>query len=471
MTHKLNCQQSLQSPMVSLDEPRMNLLPHTRSIKELHDAFRSGRATPLDETRSALARSLDKCADHVFNKLTAGRALAAAERSTRRYALGDDLGLLDGINIAWKDIFDQRGEITTAGSKTRASKPVSKCNAKCVDLLENAGVCSLGRTNLSEFAFSGLGINPHFGTPANALSQDQILIPGGSSSGSAVAVALGIATVGIGTDTSGSVRVPAALNGIVGFRPSQARYDRTGVFPLSDSLDTVGTFARTVEDIAAVDRLLKKPGSAASPATLDRVIYDLADSLETQWDGDIYDQYVATLQDYEKRGFKIEVKRLNALRQTKELFQQYGTLVAIEAKRLHRRAINGPDRHLLDPVVAERLQRAPEVSASIYQVYLRKRADLITDATTEIGGSIIAYPTVPEGAPSLSELMESAVLASEKNARMLSNTMIASFLDLPGITIPTGDDGNECPGSILLSGPRSSDDALLWHAQIMQPIK
>lgn len=440
-------------------------LPQSCSILEHHANFRSGRLNPIEEVQSSLARATDKRADHVFIKLTPKRAIAAAERSAWRYAAGDDLGLLDGVTIVWKDLFDQNGEVTTAGSKTRLSQPIAHSNAACVDLLEDAGGCSIGRTNLSEFAFSGIGINPHFGTPANAFSGESALIPGGSSSGSAIAVALNIATIGIGTDTSGSVRIPAALNGIVGFRPSQARYDRGGVFPLSVSLDTVGTFARSVGDIIVVDRILAKPTSKLSPRNLDRTIYDLSDSLETDWDGEVYDQYVSTLRAYERQGYKIKNKGLVAFDQATELFQQFGTLVAIEAKMLHMKIINGPDRHLLDPMIAERLSAAPDVSISTYKEYLQKRIEAIYDAGKEIGGATIAYPTVPEIAPKLSEVSASAERAAEKNAGMLCNTMIASFLDLPGITMPTSSGKCGLPGSILLSCAQGSDDALLDHAQ------
>ena len=442
----------------------MNFPPMSTILKQ-YAGFQAGCLDPTDEVRSSLNRAIEKRADHVFIKLTPERALAAAEQSARRFALRNDLGPLDGITIVWKDLFDQVGEVTTAGSKSRKSVPVAKSNAACVDLLENAGCCSLGRTNLSEFAFSGLGINPHFGTPANAISKDSTRIPGGSSSGSAVAVALNIATIGIGTDTSGSVRIPAALNGIVGFRPSQERYDRTGVFALSASLDTIGTFAKSVEDIALVDQILTKSSSRGRTSDLDRTIYDLSDSLDTEWDDDVYEKYLSTLRSYEQLGYKIKVKNLNVFRQAADLFQKYGVLVAIEAKRVHKSILEGPDRHLLDPMIAMRLRAAPVLSTPIYKEYLRKRNDAIVDTKSEIGTALVSFPTVPRTAPALSEISESVDIAARENARMLSNTMIASFLDLPGISMPTGSDKDGLPGSILLSCAQGNDEALLSHAK------
>jgi aspartyl-tRNA(Asn)/glutamyl-tRNA(Gln) amidotransferase subunit A len=438
------------------------------AIHKSHNDFRSQRTNPLDETRSSLIRATEKDADHVFIKLTPKRALAAAESSSQRYALGNDLGLLDGISVVWKDLFDQAGELTTAGSKTRMERPAAKTNATCVDLLESAGCCSLGRTNLSEFAFSGLGVNPHFGTPSNAFFKDSERIPGGSSSGSAVAVALKIATIGIGTDTSGSVRVPAALNGIVGFRPTQTRYDRNGVFPLSSSLDTVGTFARSVADITIIDRVLSRFKPLGSFGRLDQTIFDLSGSLETEWDGAIYDQYQATLRTFESRGYKVEIRGLSSIQKTRRLFEEFGTLVAIEAKELHQMVLEGPKHGLIDPVVAKRLNEVPKVSSLVYKEYCRQRAVAIYCAKTEIGEAMVAFPTVPEAATLLSELIGSPSLAAEKNVRMLSNTMIASFLDLPGIALPTFSENCLVPGSILLSGAQGQDEALLRHAALSE---
>ena len=169
--------------------------------------------------------------------------------------------------MAWKDLFDVAGTPTTAGSATRADAPAATTDAAIVRTLTEAGMVCLGKTNLSEFAFSGLGINRWFGTPANPL--DPARLPGGSSSGSAVAVALGLTPLAIGTDTSGSVRVPAAFCGLVGFKASTGRYDTSGMIPLAPTLDSVGVLARQVADVLAIDTVLSGTShvdaSAAGP--------------------------------------------------------------------------------------------------------------------------------------------------------------------------------------------------------------
>jgi aspartyl-tRNA(Asn)/glutamyl-tRNA(Gln) amidotransferase subunit A len=258
------------------------------------------------------------------------------------------------------------------------------------------------------------------------------------------------------------------LNGILGFRPSQARYDRRGVFALSESLDTIGIFANSVEDIVLVDQVLASSAGPVQAPILDRTIYDLTDSLDTDWDDDIYEKYRSTLRAYEHLGYEIKAKKLNVFRQAAELFRQYGTLVAIEAKRHHKDLLEGPNRHMLDPLIAQRLNAALDVPNATYEEFLRKRGDAIGAAKDEIGTAVVAYPTVPRTAPSFSEVSASADIAIRENMLLLSNTMIASFLDLPGISMPTGNCKDGLPGSILLSCARGRDDALFSHAQRLQ---
>ena len=165
--------------------------------------------------------------------------------------------MLDGIPIAWKDLFDIEGMATTAGSVVLADAAEGRQDAAVVTALKSAGMVAIGRTNMSEFAFSGLGINPHYGTPENPHSTDVPRIPGGSSSGAGVAVAAGLVPVAMGTDTGGSVRIPAAFNGIVGYKATRGRYAMEGVFPLAKSLDSLGPLCRTVQDAVWIDAAMR----------------------------------------------------------------------------------------------------------------------------------------------------------------------------------------------------------------------
>jgi aspartyl-tRNA(Asn)/glutamyl-tRNA(Gln) amidotransferase subunit A len=206
-----------------------------------------------ERTLAAIAACDDQA---IFTLLTAERARAEAKASARRLREGRPASILDGVPIVWKDLFDLEGLPTTAGSHLLEAAPPAKTDAAVVSRLKDAGMICIGRANMTEFAYSGIGLNPHYGTPRNPHGRAEPRVPGGSSSGSAVVVARGLAPVAIGSDTGGSVRIPAAFNGIIGYKASTDRYPMNGVFPLSPTLDTLGVFSRTVADAVAVDALL-----------------------------------------------------------------------------------------------------------------------------------------------------------------------------------------------------------------------
>ncbi|TIT74100.1 MAG: amidase, partial [Mesorhizobium sp.] len=192
--------------------------------------------------------------EKVYTKLYVEAARAAADASDARRKAGVSLGPLDGAIVSIKDLFDVAGEPTRAGSLMLASAQSAAQDAAIVRRLRQAGALILGKTNMTEFAFTAIGDNPHYGTPGNAA--DASLIPGGSSSGAGVAVGEGTSTISIGSDTGGSVRIPASLNGAVGFKPTARRVPLAGAFPLSATLDSIGPLARSVADCAATDAIM-----------------------------------------------------------------------------------------------------------------------------------------------------------------------------------------------------------------------
>src|SRR5947199_2326760 len=215
-----------------------------------------------DRLEQALARIGDPKGEGARACLTVytEAAHAAADAADARANSGISLGPLDGAIVTIKDRFDVTGEPTRAGSRIMADAPPAKADAPVVRRLRAAGAVIVAKTNMTEFAFSGGGANPHYGTPGNPA--DRARIPGGSSSGAAVAAADGMCQIAIGTDTGGSTRIPAALCGIVGFKPSQWRVPTTGAYPLSYMLDSVGPLARTVADCAGADAVLAGQESA-----------------------------------------------------------------------------------------------------------------------------------------------------------------------------------------------------------------
>src|ERR1700730_3584612 len=222
------------------------LNPSKRTVLEIAADLADGRTTSRELVEAALAQITDPGGEGARTsvKVYAERARAAADAQDQLRKAGYTASPLAGLPVSLKDLFDVAGERTLAGSKALDDTPPAQCDAAIVARLRAAGAVLIGRTNMTEFAFSGVGINPHYGTPGNPY--DRRLIPGGSSSGAAVSVSDGGAVVAIGTDTGGSVRIPAAPCGIVGFKPTQKRIPRDGVTTLSTTLDSIGPLANSV---------------------------------------------------------------------------------------------------------------------------------------------------------------------------------------------------------------------------------
>ena len=234
-----------------------------RSAAEIGRLIAAGNLDPVEAAEFFLGRIERDRDNPSFILVTRERALEEAEASRKRRREGRAAGPLDGVPVAWKDLVDMGGERTTAGSALFMASPPKEKDAPIVANLAAAGMVALGKTNLSEFAFSALGLNPHFGTPRNPRDPTTPRVAGGSSSGAAVAVAGGLAPCAIGSDTGGSIRAPASFCGIVGFKTSEGRIDKSGVFPLSRTLDTIGPLAHTVEDCVLIDMALR--GQKATP--------------------------------------------------------------------------------------------------------------------------------------------------------------------------------------------------------------
>jgi len=242
------------------------------SVAQLSSLIQTTAVDPIEVTE-AVIDGIEAHADRaVFTTILKDRATEEAKASSKRMKEGRSRGMLDGIPIAWKDLFDIKGRTTTAGSTVLASGPAAQEDAPVVATLKQAGMVSIGCTNMSEFAFSGLGLNPHYDTPHNPRSSDLPRIPGGSSSGAGVAVAAGLVPVAMGTDTGGSVRIPAAFNGIVGYKATRGRYPMAGVYPLAKSLDSLGPLCRTVQDAVWIDAGMR---GAAAPSIVARPLKGL----------------------------------------------------------------------------------------------------------------------------------------------------------------------------------------------------
>lgn len=417
---------------------------------------------PTDVAARTLA-AVRACDDPViFVRLTEERATDEARIASRLAREGRPRSLLDGVPVAWKDLFDLAGVTTTAGSRVLAREPRAERDACVVARLASAGMVCIGHTNMTEFAFSGIGLNPHYGTPRNAHGDARV--PGGSSSGSAVAVARGLVPVAIGSDTGGSVRIPAAFNGIVGYKSSGGRYPMDGVFPLSRTLDTLGVFARTVTDAVLVDAAMRgqiAPSVRRRPVAGQRIVVPtnvVFDDVEPA----VLANFEAALARLRDAGAVVERTRLTAFDEILALGAKRGTIVTAEAYALHRERLDGADAAAIDRRVVERARNGAAIAMADYAILLQERRRMIAAFTPYFAdGTLIAFPTVAHTAPAIAALEADEALFHRFNIKTLRNTMLGNFLDWCGVSIPSGSDAGGLPTAFLLSGPPGGDDDLL----------
>jgi aspartyl-tRNA(Asn)/glutamyl-tRNA(Gln) amidotransferase subunit A len=407
----------------------------------------------------ALARIADPKGEGARACLTvyAEEARAAAAAADARAAHGVSLGPLDGAIVSIKDLFDVAGEKTRAGSKVLAeeAKP-AEADAAIVRRLRSAGAVIVAKTNMTEFAYSSLGANPHFGTPGNPA--DRARVPGGSSSGAAVSAADGMCEIAIGSDTGGSVRIPAALCGLVGFKPTKRRVPTDGAFPLSFTLDSVGPLSRSVAECADTDAVMAGEEPAPlEPMSVDGLRFGLDEGLPL--DG---------LDDIVGAAFALAVKRLDdaGVRVTTEiisLFDDMNEVMALggippaEACAIHRERIarRGAD---VDPNVRLRIDKGCAMPAADYVTTLQARARLIGAMDRRLATlDALIMPTTPIVAPTIAEVADQQTFFARHNM-LVRNTAIGNFFNLCAISLPLP---ASLPVGLMLVGRSGSDRMLL----------
>lgn len=410
----------------------------------------------LDNTMDALLRAGRE--REVFLSLLPARARAEARQSDGRT---ERLGPLDGSTVSWKDMIAIKGVTTRAGSSHWRAEAPAAVDAEVVDRASKAGLVSIGVTNQSELAFSGIGYNPHHGTP-----MIEGRVPGGSSSGAAASVARGITRLAVGTDTAGSCRVPAAFQGVVGFRPTRGRYPMGGVMPLAPSYDTVGSFARSVADIIELDAILS--GDAASPDAASglSVVVDVLDG-----DGvtaPVSQRCEEAVTDLEQAGVLMDYSRRSPLDAALRLISAGGWPGAFEAVRTYGHLLITADADLLDPFVAARLRASASLDTRrIAGVELGARE---LRETIRMADTIYILPTAGIEAPKLAPLLENPDAFAAANAAVLRLTMPASLLDLPAISLPVGKTCDGCWVGLQLVGSPDSDRTLLATAAMVETL-
>jgi len=433
-----------------------------RSAAAIGRLIAKGDLDPVEVAEFFLDRIERDHANPSFVLVTRERALKEAAASRKRHREGRPAGPLDGVPVAWKDLVDMAGERTTAGSALFVDSALKQNDAPIVANLSAAGLTALGKTNLSEFAFSALGLNPHFGTPRNPRDAATPRIAGGSSSGSAVAVAAGLAPCAIGSDTGGSIRAPASFCGIVGFKTSEGRIDKRGVFPLSRTLDTIGPLARTVEDCVLIDMALRgQSGAPVRPLDLNGVEFVVPDKTGIDdLDASVAANLEAAMKRLAAAGAKVMSRPAPLIGAMRALTAQYGSLVAIEAYAEHRAILESADAQRMDRRVVRRAMGGRVSGHDVIKLQ-RGREDLIAALGEELKGALLVLPATPMTAPPIDALERDDELFRATNLRAIHYTFLGNLFRMCGLALPSGTDAAGLPTGVQFLAPGGDDDRLL----------
>jgi aspartyl-tRNA(Asn)/glutamyl-tRNA(Gln) amidotransferase subunit A len=428
------------------------------TVIRLADDLAAGRTTSRALVEAALARISDPGGEgaRTFIKVYAESARAAADAQDSLRRAGYVASPLAGLPVSIKDLFDVAGEPTLAASKALDDRPPATSDAPVVARLRAAGAVLVGRTNMTEFAFSGVGINPHFGTPGNP--HDRRLVPGGSSSGAAVSVADGQAVVAIGSDTGGSVRIPAALCGITGFKPTQRRISRDGAIPLSPTLDSIGPLANSIACCAIADAVMAgEPATAPVPVEGMRLGVPQTYVLE-RLAPEVASAFAAACTALSRAGARLVDLKLTEFDEIAAA-NATGGFPAIEAYAWHKPLLARRGNEY-DPRVRTRIERAGGMTAVEYIELRAARADLIARvAVLTAGFDALLMPTVAITAPPIAAF-EHDEDYRRLNALILRNPSVINFLDRCAATIPIQPPG-AAPVGLMVVGEHGGDRRLL----------
>jgi len=439
-----------------LDRP-----PTQRSLRTLLDALAEGRTTALGLAEAALA-AVDAAgpaeAGRVFLALDREAVRARARAADALRAARGPLGPLAGLPVAVKDLFDIAGDVTRAGSTVLADAPPAAATATAIARLAAAGAVIVGRTNMTEFAFSGLGLNPHYGTPGNP--HDPTRIPGGSSSGSAVAVGRGMAAAGIGSDTGGSVRIPAALCGLTGFKPTRTAVPRDGVLPLATSLDAVGPIAPTVACCWTLHAVMAgRTAAPLAPRPAERLVLGIPDRIVfDEAEPGVTAAIEAAVGHLEAAGASVATLPTPELADVAAM-QRTVSFAAAEAFAWHADLLDRSGAGY-DPRVRSRIERGRDARAADYIGLLDARRRVMAAWRERTAGlDAVLAPTVPIVAPPLADLEGDDDRYHRANLLMLRNTSLGNLLDTPAMSLPCGTAGG-LPVGLMVMGRTGHDRTL-----------
>jgi aspartyl-tRNA(Asn)/glutamyl-tRNA(Gln) amidotransferase subunit A len=434
----------------------------TPDLSDAAARLAAGRASAVDLLEHSLAMADAEANRYTFVRRFDDAARAAARQADEARRAGARQPLA-GLAITVKDLFDVAGAPTTAASRVLADAPAAAQDAPAVARLRAAGATILGHTNMTEFAFSGVGINPHYGTPPNPVTASldpSPRIPGGSTSGGAVSVATGAAWAALGSDTGGSVRIPAALQGLVGFKNTQRLTPLDGTVPLSTTLDTACAITRTVRDAILVHEILaqRRVTLSHAPLAARRLALPstaMIDALEPA----VAEAFERTVGRLRAAGAAVVEMPCAPLEQLSTL-QAGGGFAAAEAWAWHRRMMSAREGDY-DPRVAARIRRGASMSAADYIDLIRARCGWIDTMGQWLHGFDAAIsPTLPVVAPPLQPLIDDDERFFATNALLLRNPSVVNLLDGCGVSLPCHRTG-DWPVGLMVWAPALQDDAVL----------
>jgi aspartyl-tRNA(Asn)/glutamyl-tRNA(Gln) amidotransferase subunit A len=447
-------------------------MTNTPTLAALADDLDSGRSSARELVDQCLARIADASGEgsRTFIHVDKEAAIEAAEAMDRLRKVKAAPSAYAGIPVSIKDLFDIKGQVTRAGSRALDDSPPAEADAPVVARLRRAGFIVIGRTNMTEFAYSGIGINPHYGTPKSAWQRNVGHVPGGSSSGAAVSVVDSMAHGALGTDTGGSCRIPAAYNGIVGFKPTQRRVPLDGGVPLSFSLDSFGPLARTVNCCAVLDSFLAdepvvplqprpiKGMRLAVPTTI--VLDDLDDAVARTFERalDMLSHQGALIERVAVPEF-LDVVQMNAK----------GGFAAAESYAWHRYLIASKG-DIYDPRVASRIMRGESQSAADYVDLLGARRSLIARIAVRLAPyDALILPTTANTPPRIADLVADDKAFTSANALALRNCTLINVIDGCAISLPAHREG-EVPVGLMLAAVGGSDRRIFELAAGMEGV-
>jgi aspartyl-tRNA(Asn)/glutamyl-tRNA(Gln) amidotransferase subunit A len=439
------------------------------TVAQLSADLDAGRTSSRGLVEQALARIAEPSGEgsRAFLKVYADAARADADHADRLRKRGVRRSAIDGLPVSLKDLFDVAGELTRAGSRIRSNEPKAIHDAPAVARLRAAGAVFIGRTNMVEFAFGGVGLNPHYGTPRNPYDRKNGRVPGGSSSGAAVAQADGMAVMSLGSDTRGSIRGPAALCGVAGWKPTARRVPREGAFPLSFTLDSVGPLANSVGCCAAYDAVLSGEPHAVRPdlqAKGLRLLLPRSTALD-DLDDQVGKAFQSSLARLSKAGAVVTEQAVPQFDRQPEYFKG-GGYAGAEAYHIHR--ANQERIGEYDPRVGKRVLLGKSLTASDYLTFADLRVEFMREMEMLAAGfDAIVMPTVPCIAPTIAEADATDDDYFRWNMRILRNNGLINFLDGCAASLPCHEPGG-APVGLMVCGLAGSDRHTLGVAAAIE---